>query len=100
MTQTWEATVHDTKQQDAGCDVAMDGGRCTAKGRGKKPDKGPGKYAFLPWLLMGTGAFSNIVQGKTDHPWLASLGLLAFNSFYVTVVWSAFSPRLRDSRYP
>ncbi|MEU4843806.1 histidine kinase [Streptomyces gilvosporeus] len=49
---------------------------------------------------MGAGAFSNIVQGKTDHPWLASLGLLAFNSCYVTVVWSAFSPRRRDSRYP
>ncbi|MEU9116120.1 sensor histidine kinase [Streptomyces sp. NPDC048483] len=63
-------------------------------------DKGPGKYAFLPWLLMGLGAFSNIIQGKTGNPWLAGLGLLAFNSFYLTVVWSSFSPRLRDTRYP
>ncbi|MFG2289919.1 sensor histidine kinase [Streptomyces sp. NPDC048595] len=67
---------------------------------GKKPDRGPGKYAFLPWLLMGLGAFSNIVQGKTDHPWLAGLGLLAFNSLYISVVWSSFNPRRRDSRYP
>ncbi|MFI9046223.1 histidine kinase [Streptomyces sp. NPDC053427] len=49
---------------------------------------------------MGLGAFSNIIQGKTGNPWLAGLGLLAFNSFYLTVVWSSFSPRLRDSRYP
>ncbi|MGW1376374.1 histidine kinase [Streptomyces sp. NPDC002446] len=49
---------------------------------------------------MGLGAFSNIIQGKTGNPWLAGLGLLAFNSFYITVVWSSFSPRLRDSRAP
>ncbi|MFD8543814.1 sensor histidine kinase [Streptomyces sp. NPDC059649] len=49
---------------------------------------------------MGLGAFSNIVQGRTGNPWLAGLGLLAFNSFYLTVIWSAFSPRLRDTRYP
>ncbi|WP_407289214.1 sensor histidine kinase [Streptomyces sp. BP-8] len=65
-----------------------------------KPDRGPGKCAFLPWLLMGLGAFSNIIQGKTDNPWLAGLGLLAFNSFYISVVWSSFNPRRRDSRYP
>ncbi|MGW2627806.1 sensor histidine kinase [Streptomyces chattanoogensis] len=70
------------------------------KVRGKKPDKGPTKYAFLPWLLMGLGAFSNIIQGKTSNPWLAGLGLLAFNSLYITVVWSSFNPRLRDSRRP
>ncbi|MEU9484465.1 histidine kinase [Streptomyces decoyicus] len=49
---------------------------------------------------MGLGAFSNIIQGKTGNPWLAGLGLLAFNSLYLTVVWSSFNPRLRDSRHP
>nr|WP_229852085.1 histidine kinase [Streptomyces albospinus] len=62
--------------------------------------KGPNRYTFLPWLLMGLGAFSNVIQGKTDHPVLAGAGLLAFNSLYVSVVFSSFSPRRRDTRYP
>ncbi|MFJ9414378.1 sensor histidine kinase [Streptomyces sp. NPDC101227] len=104
MAQTWETTVHDTKQQapggqDRGEDAA-DGAPSVTRGAEKKPDRGPGKYAFLPWLLMGMGAFSNIIQGKSDHPWLAGLGLLAFNSLYISVVWSSFNPRLRDSRRP
>ncbi|MFD8329494.1 sensor histidine kinase [Streptomyces lydicus] len=49
---------------------------------------------------MGLGAFSNVIQGKTDNPWLGGLGLLAFNSLYISVVWSSFNPRLRDSRRP
>nr|WP_256339106.1 sensor histidine kinase [Streptomyces sp. 2224.1] len=49
---------------------------------------------------MGLGAFSNIIQGKTGNPWLAGLGLLSFNSLYLTVIWSSFNPRLRDSRHP
>ncbi|MEU5213900.1 histidine kinase [Streptomyces sp. NPDC020742] len=49
---------------------------------------------------MGMGAFSNIIQGKASNPWLAGLGLLTFNSLYITVVWTSFSPRLRDSRRP
>ncbi len=111
MARTGEATVQRTTEQDpaggtpggaAGTDgVAGGGASCSSKWTpGRKPDKGPGKYSFLPWLLMGLGAFSNIVQGKTGNPWLAGLGLLAFNSFYLTVIWSAFSPRLRDTRYP
>ncbi|MGP8302207.1 sensor histidine kinase [Streptomyces inhibens] len=114
MAQTWEATVQHTKRQPA-CDEdsggaegtkgaesgeGTDNSSCTQKWQGKKPDNGPGKYAFLPWLLMGLGAFSNIIQGKSGNPWLAGLGLLAFNSLYITVVWSSFNPRLRDSRYP
>ncbi|MFE0381522.1 sensor histidine kinase [Streptomyces inhibens] len=111
MAQTWEATVQHTKRQPA-CDEDPGGAEgtkgtegtndssCTQKRRGKKPDNGPGKYAFLPWLLMGLGAFSNIIQGKSGNPWLAGFGLLAFNALYITVVWSSFNPRLRDSRYP
>ncbi|SEF01523.1 two-component system, NarL family, sensor histidine kinase DesK [Streptomyces sp. 2112.3] len=105
MVQTGEVTVQHSKQRAAG-----DGGpggaegagepSCRPKRPGRKTDRGPGKYAFLPWLLMGLGAFSNIIQGKTGNPWLAGLGLLAFNSLYLTVIWSSFNPRLRDSRHP
>ncbi|MFG2142439.1 sensor histidine kinase [Streptomyces sp. NPDC048650] len=105
MAQTWEATVQHTKQRAAGGEepASAEGtgdGACRPRWPGGKPDKGPGKYAFLPWLLMGLGAFSNIIQGKTGSPWLAGLGLLAFNSLYISVVWSSFNPRLRDSRRP
>ncbi|QHC21347.1 sensor histidine kinase [Streptomyces sp. GS7] len=62
--------------------------------------KGPNRYTFLPWLLMGLGAFSNIIHGRTDHPVLAGAGLLAFNSLYVSVVFASFNPRRRDTRYP
>ncbi|NSC21446.1 sensor histidine kinase [Streptomyces albus subsp. chlorinus] len=61
--------------------------------------RGPGKYSFLPWLLMGLGAFSHTVQGKGVDPWLGGAALLAFNSLYILVVFSAFDPR-RDPRTP
>ncbi|QTZ91673.1 sensor histidine kinase [Streptomyces auratus] len=105
MAQTWEATVQHTKQQDA-CAAdsdpagSMDSGRCRPRWAERNVDGGPGKYAFLPWLLMGMGAFSNVIEGKTGNPWLAGLGLLAFNSVYITVVWTSFNPRLRHSRRP
>ncbi|MFD0166394.1 histidine kinase [Streptomyces decoyicus] len=105
MVQTGEATVQHTKQRAAGEDgpggaEGTDDSACRPRWPGRKTDRGPGKYAFLPWLLMGLGAFSNIIQGKTGNPWLAGLGLLAFNSLYISVVWSSFNPRLRDSRHP
>ncbi|WP_018539143.1 histidine kinase [Streptomyces sp. MspMP-M5] len=83
---------------------APGGGAEQGRAAGARPceqePKGPGRYAFLPWLLMGLGAFSNIIHGKSGNPWLAGAGLLVFNSLYVTVVFSAFSPRLRTTRYP
>ncbi|MEW1753819.1 sensor histidine kinase [Streptomyces angustmyceticus] len=105
MGQTGEATVQQTEQWADGDDgpggaEGADGHACRPKQPGTKTDRGPGKYAFLPWLLMGLGAFSNIIQGRTGNPWLAGLGLLAFNSLYITVVWSSFDPRLRHSRRP
>ncbi|MGW1837645.1 sensor histidine kinase [Streptomyces sp. NPDC002067] len=71
-------------------------GRWSARGHGK----GPGRYAFLPWLLLGMGAFSHIIQGRTGNPWLAGAGLLAFNSLYVSVVFLSFNPRLRSTAAP
>ncbi|MFF1477776.1 sensor histidine kinase [Streptomyces sp. NPDC058301] len=55
-------------------------------------------YTLLPWLLMGLGAFSNLVQGRTANPWVGGAGLLAFNSLYVTVAFRAFVKEKRESR--
>ncbi|MFC7308489.1 histidine kinase [Streptomyces monticola] len=52
-------------------------------------------YAFLPWLLLGMGAFSNIVKGETPNPWIGGIGLLTFNSLYISVVFRAFDPSRR-----
>ncbi|GAA2312213.1 sensor histidine kinase [Streptomyces kunmingensis] len=57
----------------------------------------PTGFALLPWVLMGLGAFSNIVQGKTGNPWLGGLGLLTFNSLYVYVVFRAFHKEARNA---
>lgn len=103
MARTWEATVQHTERRTAGekSPGGADGTESCRPGRlGRKPGQGPGKYAFLPWLLMGLGAFSNIIQGKSGNPWLAGLGLLVFNSLYISVIWTSFNPRLRDSRRP
>ncbi|MFI1100114.1 histidine kinase [Streptomyces melanogenes] len=55
-------------------------------------------YTLLPWLLMGLGAFSNLVQGQTPNPWIGGAGLLAFNSLYVTISFRAFVKEKRESR--
>jgi len=43
------------------------------------------------------GAFSNLFQGEAPNPWLGGLGLLAFNSLYVPVVFRGFDEQKRDS---
>ncbi|MET8980522.1 sensor histidine kinase [Streptomyces sp. NPDC004539] len=50
---------------------------------------------MLPWLLIGVGAFSNLLQAETPNPWIGGLGLLTFNSLYIYVVFRAF---LRETR--
>ncbi|MFI5755559.1 sensor histidine kinase [Streptomyces sp. NPDC051569] len=57
----------------------------------------PSAYALLPWLLLGLGSFSNIVQGETPNPWFGGIGLLVFNSLYVSVVFRSFQPEKRRS---
>jgi len=57
----------------------------------------PSGYAMLPWLLMGMGAFSNLLQGKTANPWVGGIGLLAFNSLYIAVVFRAFHKEKREA---
>lgn len=58
----------------------------------------PSAYALLPWLLMGLGAFSNLFQGETPNPWIGGIGLLAFNSLYISVVFRGFDKERRESR--
>ncbi|MFJ2769884.1 sensor histidine kinase [Streptomyces sp. NPDC087300] len=57
----------------------------------------PNGFTLLPWLLMGMGAFSHLLQGKTSNPWIAGAGLLAFNSLYIAVVFRAFDKKLRTA---
>jgi two-component system sensor histidine kinase DesK len=55
--------------------------------------KPPNRYTFLPWLLVGAGAFSNIIKGTAPLPWLGGAGLLAFNGLCTTIVFASFDPR-------
>ncbi|MEU9451710.1 sensor histidine kinase [Streptomyces sp. NPDC048277] len=61
------------------------------------PGPPPTGFALLPWLLMGMGSFSNLVQGKTPNPWIGGLGLLAFNSLYVYVAFRSFHKEARET---
>ncbi|MEU5531929.1 sensor histidine kinase [Streptomyces sp. NPDC020362] len=61
------------------------------------PGPPPTGFALLPWLLMGMGAFSNLLQGRTPNPWIGALGLLAFNSLYVYVTFRAFDRAKREA---
>ncbi|MFG2328330.1 sensor histidine kinase [Streptomyces sp. NPDC048604] len=69
-------------------------------GRVRPPEElgPPNGFAMLPWLLMGIGAVSNLIQGKNPHPVVGSLAVLAFNSLYVAVVFRAFDRGRRESR--
>ncbi|MET9885540.1 sensor histidine kinase [Streptomyces sp. NPDC006430] len=57
----------------------------------------PSAFSLLPWLLLGMGAISNLVKGETPNPWIGALGLLVFNSLYVTIVFRAFDKRAREA---
>ncbi|MFD9072262.1 sensor histidine kinase [Streptomyces lasiicapitis] len=58
----------------------------------------PNGFALLPWLLMGLGAFSHLLQGKSANPWIGGIGLFVFNSLYVAVAFRAFHKQARESR--
>ncbi|MGQ4414042.1 sensor histidine kinase [Streptomyces sp. SAS_269] len=59
------------------------------------PGPPPTGFSLLPWLLMGLGSFSNLLQGETPNPWIGGLGLLTFNSLYIYVTFRSFD---RDRR--
>ncbi|MFD4710022.1 sensor histidine kinase [Streptomyces sp. NPDC058430] len=75
---------------------AKDGGTASEGGPMGPPPNG---FALLPWLLMGLGAFSNLLQGKTANPWIGGIGLFVFNSLYISVVFQAFDKKRREARY-
>ncbi|MEU2714811.1 sensor histidine kinase [Streptomyces sp. NPDC007205] len=61
------------------------------------PGPPPTGFTLLPWLLMGMGSFSNLLQGKTPNPWVGGLGLLAFNSLYIYVTFRSFRREKREA---
>lgn len=65
--------------------------------RPEHPGPPPTGFSLLPWLLMGLGSFSNLLQGKTANPWIGALGLLAFNSLYINVVFRSFVKEKREA---
>lgn len=69
--------------------------RRTARGPGHMGP--PNGFALLPWLLMGMGAFSNLLQGRTPNPWVGGIGIITFNSLYIYVVFRAFDKRAREA---
>ena len=82
-----------------GCERARGQKKADRKKTGRLPEElgpPPNGFALLPWLLMGMGAFSNLFQGKTPNPWIGGIGLLAFNSLYIT--WCSAPSRRRRAR--
>ncbi|SEF08513.1 sensor histidine kinase [Streptomyces sp. Ag109_O5-10] len=71
-----------------------------ARKNGEVPDHAgppPSGFALLPWLLMGLGSLSNLLQGKTADPWIGAIGLLAFNSLYIYVAFRSFHKEAREA---
>nr|WP_223184111.1 histidine kinase [Streptomyces sp. CBMA291] len=66
--------------------------------RRRRAERGPSGLSLLPWLLMGLGALSHLISGDAPNPWVGGLGLLAFNSLYIAIVFRAFDERARESR--
>ncbi|MEV4228168.1 sensor histidine kinase [Streptomyces bobili] len=60
------------------------------------PGPPPSGYSLLPWLLLGMGAFSNLLQGEAN-PWIGGLGVLTFNSLYIYVVFRSFVREKREA---
>ncbi|WP_409236047.1 histidine kinase [Streptomyces sp. PA5.6] len=58
----------------------------------------PNGFSLLPWLLMGLGAISHLLQGETPNPWIGALGVLLFNSLYVFIAFRAFNTYTREAR--
>ncbi|MFI2639902.1 sensor histidine kinase [Streptomyces sp. NPDC018610] len=62
------------------------------------PGPPPTGFALLPWLLMGMGSLSNVLQGETPNPWIGAVGLLVFNALYVNIAFRAFHKERREAR--
>ncbi|MFB7373258.1 sensor histidine kinase [Streptomyces sp. NPDC056222] len=62
-----------------------------------RSDRGPNGLSLLPWLLMGMGALSHLIQGDAPNPVIGGLGLFTFNTLYIAIVVRAFSPCHRET---
>src|SRR5205823_1639015 len=93
----WRAARADWKADMERFKAAQKEARRTGAKMPDQPGPPPTGFALLPWLLMGMGSFSNLLQGKTANPWIGGLGLLAFNSLYIYVVFRAFVKDKRES---
>ncbi|WP_051820609.1 sensor histidine kinase [Streptomyces flavochromogenes] len=60
-------------------------------------ERGPNGLSLLPWLLMGLGALSHLLGGQAPNPWIGGLGLLAFNTLYIAIVFRACHPPSRET---
>ncbi|MFJ6988578.1 MULTISPECIES: sensor histidine kinase [unclassified Streptomyces] len=78
-------------------DPDRSGDRRGRRNRGSAGGPAPSGFSLLPWLLLGMGAFSHLLQGEAASPWLAGLGLLAFNSLYIYVVFRSFVEEKRTA---
>ncbi|MER6027937.1 sensor histidine kinase [Streptomyces sp. NPDC001851] len=72
-------------------------GKCGKTPDVDHPGPPPTGFSLLPWLLMGMGAFSNLLQGEAPNPLIGGLGLLAFNSLYVYVTFRSFDRAKREA---
>ncbi|MEU6259121.1 sensor histidine kinase [Streptomyces sp. NPDC047043] len=61
------------------------------------PGPPPTGLTLLPWLLLGMGSISNLLQGETPNPLVGGMGLLAFNSLYIYVAFRAFRKQTREA---
>jgi len=71
-----------------------------ARRNGKMPERlgpPPTGFVLLPWLLMGMGSFSNLLQGKTSNPLIGGIALFTFNSLYIYVAFRAFVKEKRET---
>ncbi|MFI1535806.1 sensor histidine kinase [Streptomyces anandii] len=82
----------------SGCEETRAGRRAwRARKRDEQAGPPPTGFTLLPWLLMGLGSLSNVLQGKTPNPWVGGIGLLTFNSLYIYVVFRAFDKERREA---
>ncbi|MEU3826918.1 histidine kinase [Streptomyces sp. NPDC029080] len=95
---TWQAARREWKAEHERFKAAQ---RAAGKKRecsdAEHPGPPPTGFALLPWLLMGLGSFSNLLQGRTPNPWIGGLGLFTFNSLYIYVTFRSFDRAKRRS---
>jgi two-component system, NarL family, sensor histidine kinase DesK len=63
----------------------------------ERPGPPPTGFVLLPWLLMGMGSFSNLLQGRTSNPLIGGVALFTFNSLYIYVAFRAFVKEKRET---